>query len=188
MQPRSRQILDAAAEAFHEQGFHGVGMDELGRRAGLSGSALYRHFAGKDEILAGLLDEALDELAVAASVQLADPHADLVRALEHHLRYTVTHRNLVSVYQRESRSLAEPYRRSFDRRRRRYVVRWEVLVARRFPRSAPDQVAVLTQALLGSVFSMTSWPTRRVGDADGVATMLTLVTNGILGFDPSGQD
>ncbi|MDX6428827.1 MAG: hypothetical protein QOE54_1193, partial [Streptosporangiaceae bacterium] len=34
---RDRAILDAAAEAFYEKGFHGVGVDELGARAGLSG-------------------------------------------------------------------------------------------------------------------------------------------------------
>lgn len=183
MQPRSRQILDAAAEAFHEHGFHGVGMDELGRRAGLSGSALYRHFAGKDQILAGLLDEALDELATAAAVQLDDPRDDLARALGHHVRFTVTHRHLVSVYQRESRSLVEPYRNSFDRRRWRYVERWQILVARRFPAMGTHEVAVLTQAILGTVFSMTSWPRRQADDA-GVATLLTLLVGGIDAFDP----
>lgn len=185
MQPRSRQILDVAAEAFHEHGFHGVGMDELGRRAGLSGSALYRHFAGKDEILVGLLDEALDELAGAAAPRLDDPAADLTRVLEHHLRYTVSHRHLVSVYLRESRSLTESSRRSFDRRRRRYIERWELLVAHRFPTMTAEAVATLTQALLGTVFSVASWPARRAAAPDTIDTVLTLITTGLAGFDPN---
>ena len=56
---RDRKILDTAAAVFYEKGFHGVGVDELGTRAGLSGPALYRHFSGKDEILATLFNEAL---------------------------------------------------------------------------------------------------------------------------------
>jgi AcrR family transcriptional regulator len=52
---RERQILDAAAALFYEKGFHGVGVDEIGQRVGISGPALYRHFKGKDQILAALL-------------------------------------------------------------------------------------------------------------------------------------
>ena len=65
MVDRNRKILDTAAELFYEKGFHGTSMDELGTRAGMSGPAVYRHFAGKDEILASLFGEAMDELLAA---------------------------------------------------------------------------------------------------------------------------
>src|SRR5882757_5597185 len=114
---RDRAILDAAAEAFYEKGFHGVGVDELGKRAGLSGPSLYRHFSGKDEILATLLNEALDELVSATVPVHGDPEQDLDRAVRHHITFAVEHRELVNLYQRDVRSLADPWRRPFDRRR-----------------------------------------------------------------------
>src|ERR1700750_3294603 len=76
---RDRQILDAAAALFYEKGFHGVGVDQIGERVGISGPALYRHFSGKDEILATLLNETLDELITAAAAVYDDPQQDLER-------------------------------------------------------------------------------------------------------------
>ena len=74
---RERRILDTAAAAFYEKGFHGVGVDELGKRAGLSGPTLYRYFSSKDEILAALFSEAMDELVSATAMVHDDPLADL---------------------------------------------------------------------------------------------------------------
>ncbi len=59
---RERQILDAAATLFYERGFHQVGVDDIGERVGVTGPAIYRHFSGKDHVLATLYNEALDEL------------------------------------------------------------------------------------------------------------------------------
>ncbi|MFC8661304.1 TetR/AcrR family transcriptional regulator [Streptomyces sp. NPDC057199] len=156
---RDRKILDTAAAVFFEKGFHGVGVDELGKRAGLSGPALYRHFSGKDEILASLFNEALDELLSATAPVYEDPAEDLDRLIRHHVGFTLSHRHLVNVYQREDRSLVEPWKRQFDRRRRQYVARWEAAVARRFPLASTADVAVGTQACLGVIFSVAYWPT-----------------------------
>ena len=52
---RREQILREAARLFAERGFHGVGVDEIGAAVGISGPGLYRHFAGKEAMLAELL-------------------------------------------------------------------------------------------------------------------------------------
>jgi AcrR family transcriptional regulator len=153
-----RRILDAAAAVFHERGFHGAGMDEIGARAGLTGPALYRHFSGKDEILATLFDEAIDELLSAAAPVRDDPYRDLDRLIRHHVQFAVTRRHLVSVYQREDRSLVDPWKRRFYRRREQYVTRWEDALARCLPDTDPKRVAVGTQSCLGLIFSIALWP------------------------------
>lgn len=157
---REQTILNAATDAFAEKGFHGVSMDELGRRAGLSGPALYRSFSGKDEILATLLNEALDELMTATISIHDDPALDLDRALQHHITFSVTKRQLVGLYQRESRSLSDPWKRPFDRRQRQYIEKWELLFRQRFPDLTDDRTAQSVQSVLGAIFSMTSWPGR----------------------------
>ena len=36
---------------FSEKGFDGVGADDIGKAAGVSGAAIYRYFNSKDEVL-----------------------------------------------------------------------------------------------------------------------------------------
>lgn len=157
---RERRILDAAAAVFAEKGFHGTGMDELGSRAGLNGPALYRHFSSKNEILAALFDEAMDELTAATVALHDDPATDLRRMIRHHLGFAIAHRDLVSVYQREDHALVDPWRRHFHLRRHRYVERWAAAVARLRPELDEPEVAVATQSCLGVIFSVTGWPSR----------------------------
>ena len=178
---RERRILDAAAEAFHEKGFHGVGVDTIGSRAGLSGPSLYRHFSGKDEILATLLNEAMDELMSATVPVHGEPEKDLDRALHHHVTYALEHRHLVNLYQRDVRSLAEPWRRPFDRRRAQYIAKWEELFSRRYP--GEERIPAVTQAVLGTIFSVSYWPPRIVASIDAEEVLRTLVTTGLRGLE-----
>ncbi len=171
-------ILDTAAAVFYEKGFHGVGVDELGKRAGLSGPTLYRYFSSKDEILAALFNEAMDELVSATAMVHDDPMADLTRLIRHHVEYAVSQRQLVNVYQREDRSLTGPWKRHFNHRRKQYVSRWEAIVARCVPGAAPDEVAVLTQSILGLIFSIAYWPPQ-TADVAGLADL-------IVGFSTQG--
>ncbi|HLI44355.1 MAG TPA: helix-turn-helix domain-containing protein [Acidimicrobiales bacterium] len=49
--PVRRQLLDAAAEVFAEEGYEGTRIHEIVRRAGLSTGAVYGRFSSKDELL-----------------------------------------------------------------------------------------------------------------------------------------
>jgi AcrR family transcriptional regulator len=179
---RDQVILEAAANAFHEKGFHGVGVDELGARAGLSGPSIYRYFSGKDEILATLLNGAMDELMAATVPVHGDPERDLDRAVRHHVDFALANRQLVTLYQREVRSLGDPWARAFDRRRAQYTRRWEELVAARFPALPATTVAAAAQACLGTVFSVAAWPERTLG-APGLADLVTaLARHGLAGL------
>jgi AcrR family transcriptional regulator len=168
---RDRTILDTAAAVFYEKGFHGVGVDELGTRAGLSGPALYRHFSGKDEILAALFNEALDQLLGATAAVHDDPATDLDRLIRHHVAFAVNHRHLVNVYQREDRSLVDPWKRHFDRRRRHYIAQWEAIVSRRFPHATDAEIAAGTQACLSVIFSIAYWPAK-LAQTPGLADLI----------------
>src|ERR671919_1226377 len=151
MMTREREILDAAAALFYEKGFHGVGVDEIGQRVGISGPALYRHFSGKDEILAALFNETMDELIAATSVVYDDPLRDLDRLIRHHVEFAIENRHLINVYQREDRSLVEPWRRHFDRRMRQYASRWEATLQRCFPDAPKPRIQAGTQATIGLI-------------------------------------
>src|SRR4051794_4126916 len=65
-------VLDSALSLFAQNGYAGTSMDDIGRAAAISGPAIYRHFANKEEILveafrtvgAAIMDplESLDQL------------------------------------------------------------------------------------------------------------------------------
>src|SRR6185503_14296838 len=55
-------ILDVAVAAFIQYGYDATSMGVLADRLGLSKSAIYHHFASKDEILDRALDTALGAL------------------------------------------------------------------------------------------------------------------------------
>jgi len=169
--------LDTAAAVFYEKGFHGAGVDELGKRAGLSGPTLYRHFASKDEILAALFNEAMDELVSATATVHEDPFADLSRLIRHHVGYAVSQRQLVNVYQREDRSLTGAWKRHFNHRRKQYVARWEAVVARCVPGAAAPEVAALTQSILGLIFSIAYWPPQ-AAELPGLADLIVSFATG----------
>nr|WP_201851578.1 TetR/AcrR family transcriptional regulator [Myceligenerans indicum] len=66
MTPRRRQILDTAADLFAARGFHGVSVGDIGAAVGISGPALYKHFAGKEDILGQCLLHASERLLEGA--------------------------------------------------------------------------------------------------------------------------
>ncbi len=58
-----REILKAAGRGFREEGYGGLGVDGLAKRAGMTSGAFYGHFSSKDEafkeaVMQGLVDYA----------------------------------------------------------------------------------------------------------------------------------
>ncbi|MGF1429040.1 helix-turn-helix domain-containing protein [Kitasatospora sp. LaBMicrA B282] len=57
---RRAEILAAARRLFAERGFHATTTRDLAAAADINDALLYRYFANKEEILAGLLDQAVE--------------------------------------------------------------------------------------------------------------------------------
>src|SRR5216110_570669 len=73
---RRDEILEIAVGLFASRGYHGVSMDDIGAAAGVTGPALYHHFAGKEAMLIAALapvSEGLLEGGKARVAQQADP-------------------------------------------------------------------------------------------------------------------
>jgi AcrR family transcriptional regulator len=144
---RDEQILSAAEKLFFERSFDGVGVDEIGRVAGTSGSAIYRHFPSKDAILAALFDKTLDNLLVRVGEPENDPQADLEKLVRSFVSLTNSHKRLVSIWLREQRSLAQRYRREHGRRRRRITERWIGCLQRCYPGRSTDELTTVTRGV-----------------------------------------
>ena len=70
-------LLAAAARLFARRGFDGVSLEDLGSAAGVSGPAVYRHFPGKQAVLAALLVEVSQRLADGGRDVVAGAGEDL---------------------------------------------------------------------------------------------------------------
>ena len=117
-------ILDVAVAAFNQYGYDATSMGVLADRLGLSKSAIYHHFASKDEILERALDEALSGLegvldeADAARGRAADRLDQVLRGAVHvlvdRLPYVTLLLRVRGNTEVERRALER--RRAFDRR------------------------------------------------------------------------
>lgn len=79
---RSR-LLGTATELFYAEGLHSVGVDRILAEAQVTRATLYRHFAGKDDLLVAYLrqaDEAVRARISAARDGNPDPD-DVIRAV-----------------------------------------------------------------------------------------------------------
>ncbi|MEV7389931.1 MULTISPECIES: TetR/AcrR family transcriptional regulator [unclassified Streptomyces] len=130
---RREQILKEAARLFAERGFHGVGVDEIGAAVGISGPGLYRHFAGKDAMLAELLVGISGQLLTGAKRRLAEadgvPAAEVLDSLiEGHIDFALDDRPLITLHDRELDRLRDSDRKLVRQLQRQYVELWvEVL-------------------------------------------------------------
>jgi AcrR family transcriptional regulator len=177
---RDRQILDAAAALFYAKGFDGVGVDEIGARAGVSGPAIYHHFSGKDEILATLFSEGLDELLRGtAALASTSPREDLERMIQRHVEFALAKRHLVNVFQRESRALTGNAQRTVQRRMRQYAGQWEAALARCYPDASATDVRCGAQAAIGLIHSVAFWPPQTLLVDDVAAVLCRLTTHGL---------
>jgi AcrR family transcriptional regulator len=151
-------ILAVAAEHFAERGFAAVGVDEVGRSAGVSGPAIYRHFEGKDAILGELFDRGMDALLWRTRTKVEAPIDELYALALGHGLFMLDHPDLASVCLSERRSLVEPYRTRHACRAEQYVQRWSDALRRCRPEASTDHRAVAAHAALGSLNSINTWP------------------------------
>src|SRR5690349_3745650 len=99
-QDRRSQILIAAADLFARRGYHGVSIGELGAAVGLTGPALYRHFRGKEDLLAEiLLDISLRLHEEGARRATASPDP-LDALLDWHIAFALGNPSLIIVHER----------------------------------------------------------------------------------------
>ncbi|MET7284409.1 TetR/AcrR family transcriptional regulator [Streptomyces sp. NPDC005573] len=136
---RREQILKEAARLFAERGFHGVGVDEIGAAVGISGPGLYRHFPGKDAMLAELLVGISGQLLTGARRRLAEAGGDsgapavLDSLIEGHIDFALDDRPLITLHDRELDRLRDSDRKLVRQLQRQYVELWVEVVREVYP-------------------------------------------------------
>lgn len=153
---RRRALLDAAARLFAERGFDRVSIEDLGAAAGVSGPAVYRHFPGKQSVLAallidvsrGLLDGGTNVVGCAA-----DAAATLRALITFHVDFAVRNADVIRVQDRDLESLAETEQHTVRTLQRNYVELWVGVLARLDPDAAAADLRIKAHATFGLINS-----------------------------------
>jgi AcrR family transcriptional regulator len=149
---RRAEILAAAASLFAARGFHGVSIEDIGGAVGISGPALYRHFSGKDALLAEMLldiSSRLRESAVAVATTASGPGETLDALLHVQITFALEQPALITVHDRELGNVPERERRRIRRLQRLYVEEWVTVLAELHPACPPARLRAATHAVFG---------------------------------------
>ncbi|APY88241.1 TetR/AcrR family transcriptional regulator [Streptomyces alfalfae] len=150
---RREQILKEAARLFAERGFHGVGVDEIGAAVGISGPGLYRHFAGKDAMLAELLVGISGQLLTGGRRCVSDtdgsPGRVLDALIDGHIDFALDDRSLITLHDRELDRLRDSDRKLVRQLQRQYVEIWVDVVRKVYPDLAENTARVSVHAVFG---------------------------------------
>jgi AcrR family transcriptional regulator len=118
----------------------------------MSGPGIYRHFAGKDDVLAQML------LRISASLRdegarrveaAPDAAAALDALLRGHAEFSLRQPALITVHGRELGNVPEPARRQVRRLQRLYVEEWVGVVSELLPGAAQARLRVAVHAAIG---------------------------------------
>ena len=149
---RRDEILDAAATLFAERGYHGVSIDDIGSAVGMSGPGIYRHFAGKEDVLSQMLLRISNQLLDEGSrrvVAAADAVDALDALLRWHADFALSQPALITVQERELGNVPEPARRQIRRLQRLYVEEWVTVLSELTPRAPQASLRTAVHATFG---------------------------------------
>ncbi|MCS0605334.1 TetR/AcrR family transcriptional regulator [Streptomyces sp. LP11] len=177
---RREQILREAARLFAERGFHGVGVDEIGAAVGISGPGLYRHFPGKDAMLAELLVGISGQLLTGAKRRLAESDGDgggapevLDSLIEGHIDFALDDRPLITLHDRELDRLRDSDRKLVRQLQRQYVELWVEVVREVYPALTEPSARSAVHSVFGLLNSTPHLG--RAGTLPGRTTTATLL-------------
>ncbi|MDQ3734110.1 MAG: TetR/AcrR family transcriptional regulator [Actinomycetota bacterium] len=154
---RRDEILRVAAQLFAERGFHGVGVDDIGAAAGITGPGIYRHFESKDAILAEMLVRISERLLAGGQARVEEATGDAAAALAGLIAwqtdFALSNPALIVVQDRDLANVAERDRRRVRQLQRRYVEVWVEVLARLHPEAGQAQIRARAHALFGLINS-----------------------------------
>ncbi len=153
---RQAALLRAAARLFAERGFAGVSLEEIGTAVGISGPAVYRHFANKQALLGtlltrvsqGLLDGGVEVVAAGGSDAVV-----LERLVAFHVDFALEDADVIRVQDRDMENLSVDDQHEVRRLQREYVELWVGVLQRLAPEAARLDLRVRAHAAFGLINS-----------------------------------
>ena len=170
---RQAAILHEAARLFAERGFSGVSLEELGAAVGVSGPAVYRHFANKQALLGAILVRVSERLLSGGREVIAahdSPAGRLAGLIRFHVDFALTDADVIRVQDRDLASLSDEDRHTVRRLQREYVELWMAVLSELHPARSEADLRVRAHACFGLINS-TPHSVRKVRAAPADSTV-----------------
>lgn len=138
---------------FAQRGYHGVSMDDIGAAAGVTGPALYHHFAGKEAMLVAALMPVSEGLLTGGRARVAAHPADARSALsalvDFHVEFALAQPAVIALHLHELDRLPEEPRRRVRQLQRLYVEEWVGVLTALRGELVAGEARVLAHAAFG---------------------------------------
>lgn len=152
---RTLDILTQAARLFAERGFNGVSLEDIGAAVGVSGPAVYRHFAGKQALLGAVLVRVSEDLVSGGTHVFESASSDAERVhdlITFHVDFALGNADVIRVQDRDVAHLATEDRAEVRRLQRIYIELWMRALAPIIEADA-DTLRLRVQACFGLINS-----------------------------------
>ena len=128
-------------------------MDDIGSAAGVTGPALYHHFAGKEAMLVAALIPVSEGLLNGGRERVArhpeDAGAALADLIEFHVEFALANPAVIALHLHELDRLPDEPRRVIRRLQRLYVEEWVAVLAEIRPELDAGEARVLAHSAFG---------------------------------------
>jgi AcrR family transcriptional regulator len=184
---RREALLAAAKHLIAKHGYLGVRLEDIGGAAGVSGPAVYRHFASKDAVLAALLvgiSHTLRDGGQRVQESAASPAQALLGLVAWQLDFALTEPELILIYDRDRFHLPPDDLQDVRRTQRAYVEIWVEAISAAAPSGSVAVDRTRAHAVIGLINS-----TPRIPGSTGpgrTRQVLTDMALGALGLDALG--
>jgi AcrR family transcriptional regulator len=152
---RRLQLVRAATRLFAERGFRAVSMEDLAAEAGVSGPAVYRHFASKEGLLADLLIAVSQQLLEQGTRRSKNVSSfeSLKLLIAFHTDFALRDRDLIRIQDHDFANLAPEDARTVSRLQRAYLEVWVEVLRQIDPTLGEGVARTKIQAVFGLINS-----------------------------------
>jgi AcrR family transcriptional regulator len=153
---RRAALLDAAATQFADRGFARVSLEDIGAAVGVSGPAVYRHFANKQAVLAAMLIDVSRDLVGGgnAVIRHAPDHDSALRGLiAFHVEFALSNADVIVVQDRDLDSLTAADRLAVRTLQRSYIDAWVGVLGGIHPSTPVSELRIRVRATFGLINS-----------------------------------
>ncbi|GAA1243179.1 AcrR family transcriptional regulator [Microbacterium phyllosphaerae] len=179
---RSDAILREAARLFADSGYNGVSLEDIGAAVGVSGPAVYRHFAGKQALLGAVLVKVSDDLVAGGTRVAAEgstPEERMRALVAFHVDFALGHADVIRVHDRDVAQLDARDHAEVRRLQRAYIELWISTLAPLVDADA-DELRLRVQACFGLINSTPHSTRAAARQRSATATVLAAMAESAL--------
>lgn len=155
---RRAEIFASALRLFRERGFHATSIKDIGADAGVAGTAVYAHFATKQEVLAEAIQQGARRIRDAVAPTLADeapnPEAALEALVRAYVEVVLDNADMNACYVLEARNLQPDVRDPLVRSERSLRTAWCDRLRAVRPELSREQAQTMVQMAIFAVVAL----------------------------------